>query len=93
MLNSSELTLNDIWKNAVDKASTGILRYEESETLKEIGMSLGKYDIAWQTEAINIALKRFETYEKNANTARDRDSKAHAFLGLTAGVFSVLLLI
>ncbi len=82
-----------IWRMAVEKSRELRLRPQEAETLISLGLSLGRYDVNEQAEAIGRTIKRLENALRQAEEERDRDWKLHAFFGLASGVFAVIVLL
>ena len=82
-----------IWKQAISDTQELLLRQEEQEVLSELGLCLGKYDVREQAETIIRIRRRLEIFLRKAETERDRDSKMHAFFGVGAGVFAVIILL
>lgn len=82
-----------IWRMAVEKSRELRLRPGEIETLTSLGLSLGRYDVNEQAEAIGRTRKRLEAALRQAETERDRDWKLHAFFGLASGIFAVIILL
>ena len=56
-------------------------------------MSLGRYDIGEQRSAIAYAERRMDEFLHKAEADREKNSKVHAFLGVAAGVFAVVILL
>ena len=81
-----------IWREAVERSRELPLTREEAETLTELGLCLGRYDVREQAEAIGRVRRRLEIYLKRAEDERTRDSKTHAFFGVASGVFAVMIL-
>lgn len=88
-----EMLFSDIWKEAVESECGTILTREEIGCLVNLGMALGRYDEQWQAEAIDRTILRFDSFASEAAKIRDKDSKVHAVLGLSAGILAVIVLI
>lgn len=84
---------SDIWGGAVQESSELELRRDERETLWELGLSLGKYDVESQEENISRIKRRMENFLLRAEDEKRRDTKVKAFFGLAAGLFAVIILI
>jgi stage III sporulation protein AB len=84
---------SSIWGQAVLETPELLLTTQEELVLKELGMSLGRYDTGEQKNAIQYAERRMDEYTRKAETERERNSKVHAFLGVAAGLFAVVILL
>lgn len=82
-----------IWKNAVAMSYELALRPDEAQTLSELGLCLGRYDVREQAEAIGQLRRRLELLLRRAEAERDRDSRLHAFFGIASGIFAVIILL
>ncbi|MCL2401322.1 MAG: stage III sporulation protein AB [Oscillospiraceae bacterium] len=82
-----------IWRQAVSDTPELMLKCEEASVLHELGQSLGKYNAEQQKRALQYAERKMEDFRKKADNERDTNSKLHAFLGVTAGVFAAVILI
>ncbi len=82
-----------IWRMAVERSVELDLRPEETALMTSLGLSLGRYDIREQAEAIGRTRRRLEAALKRAEEERDRDSRLHAFFGLASGLFAVIILL
>jgi stage III sporulation protein AB len=82
-----------IWSQAVLNTPELLLTPQEALVLTELGMCLGRYDIGEQRSAIQYAQRRMDEYSRKAETDRERNSKVHAFLGVAAGLFAVVILL
>ncbi len=82
-----------IWRMAVEKSRELDLREEDEELLSSLGLSLGRYDVREQSEAIARTRRRLESSLRRAREERDRDSRLHAFFGLASGLFAVIILL
>jgi len=80
-----------LWKDALDRALYPELDEAERKALSDLGRSLGRYDIEEQRQAISYTQKRLEAYVKSAEEAKRTQGKMHAVLGLTSGLFMVLV--
>ncbi|MBE6948879.1 MAG: hypothetical protein E7456_03430 [Ruminococcaceae bacterium] len=84
---------SQLWHEAVQDTPELMLTQEEKLTLYELSFSLGKYDISEQRKAMETAKKQFADYTQKAREERDRNWKAQAFMGVTAGLFAVIILL
>jgi stage III sporulation protein AB len=84
---------SSIWSQSVMETPELLLTTQEELVLKELGMSLGRYDTGEQKNAIQYAERRMDEYARKAETERERNSKVHAFLGVAAGLFAVVILL
>jgi stage III sporulation protein AB len=84
---------SSIWSQAVMETPELLLTPQEELVLKELGLSLGRYDTGEQKNAIQYAERRMDEYTRKAETERERNSKVHAFLGVAAGLFAVVILL
>ena len=84
---------SDVWQKAVD--ATPELNLDKAETLilKQLGMSLGKYDAQQQKQALDYAISRFETFSSRAEQDKQTKSRLNAFMGVAAGIFAVVILL
>jgi len=82
-----------IWKSAVESACDLELTEHEKKILTDMGHVLGRYDIQEQKSAITYAIRRLETCLQNAEEEKRSQSKVHAALGVSAGLFIVIILI
>ena len=82
-----------IWRRAIERTPELLLTREEETVLTELGMSLGRYNVEEQKNALVYTRRRMEEFAHKAELARDMNSKMHAFLGIAAGVFAVVILI
>jgi stage III sporulation protein AB len=82
-----------IWGQAVKATPELLLTPSEELVLTELGLSLGRYDITEQKSAISYAQRRMEEYSRKAEAEREKNSKVHAFLGVAAGIFAVVILL
>ncbi len=82
-----------IWSQAVKNTPELLLKPQEELVLTELGVRLGRYDIAEQSGAIGYAQRRMEEHIRRAEAERDGNSKIHAFLGIAAGLFAIIILL
>ena len=84
---------SSIWGQTVMETPELLLTTQEELVLKELGLSLGRYDIGEQKNALQYAERRMSDYARKAETEREKNSKVHAFLGVAAGLFAVVILL
>lgn len=84
---------SSIWGQAVLNTPELLLTPQEELVLTELGMSLGRYDIGEQRSAIQYAERRMDDFSRKAELDKERNSKVHAFLGVAAGLFAVVILL
>lgn len=82
-----------VWQHAVD--TTPELEFDRGQTLilKQLGMSLGKYDARQQMRALDYAIARFEVFSARAEEEKRVKSRLNAFVGVAAGIFAVVILL
>ena len=83
----------EIWKLAVEETPELLLKPRESMALSDLGLTLGRYNADEQRREIDYMTRRFERFLREAEQEKARDSKMHALLGVTAGVFCVIILL
>ena len=81
-----------IWQQGLEAAE---LRIEpaDREAVEQLGGILGRYDGESQQRALEQARARLEEQRKQAVDQRSRMGKVYGTLGMTAGVFLMILLI
>jgi stage III sporulation protein AB len=84
---------SSIWRQAVLNTPELLLEPPEELVLTELGMSLGRYDVGEQRSALSYAQRRMDEFLRKAESDRDKNSKVHAFLGVAAGIFAVVILL
>ncbi len=82
-----------IWGDAVESSRELMLREEETELLRGLGLALGRYDVRDQAETISRVRRRMEGYLMRAEAERERDTKLNAFFGVASGIFAVIILL
>jgi stage III sporulation protein AB len=85
-------SFSELWAEAVNKSEMRFSR-EERNTLCQLGSFLGKYDIDEQSRVIEETITTMESYLKDSEEVRRRDSKIYGAFSLTAGIFTVIILI
>ena len=86
-------TLFKAWQSAVDESAELMLNEDEKSAMRELGLCLGKYDAQEQRTAIEYTRRRLSAFADKAIAQRDSESKLHAFLGVAAGIFAVMILL
>ena len=86
-------SFHEIWKTAVEETPELLLKPRESMALSDLGLTLGRYNADEQRREIDYMTRRFEGFLRDAEQEKTRDSKMHAILGVTAGVFCVIILL
>lgn len=92
-LSEGETALQKAWRDSLDLTPELLLEEDERSALLELGLSLGKYNAGEQSSAIEYTRRRLSSFAEKAQTRRDSECKMHAFLGVAAGIFAVLLLV
>ena len=69
------------------------LEQEDMDLLEQLGSVLGRYDRDSQRQALEIAGARLESQRAAAAAQKVRLGRVYGVLGLTAGLFLVILLI
>lgn len=87
------VSFREIWASAVDETPSLYLRGDEKEILYELGGRLGRYDFESCGRAIQAAKNRLEKKAEQAERDRRMNSRLHAFLGVAAGMFAVVVLL
>ncbi len=91
--NLGSASFRELWRQVVDETPSLLLENDELEILVQLGGELGKYDFESQRRIIRSAVKRLELKAENAERERAANSRLHAFLGIAAGMFAVVVLI
>ena len=84
---TSEISLNDRWRKAIQKLP---LKRDEMESLEELGLYLGRFG---QEAAISRTCERMRTAYDNAVKERGAKGKLYGFMGVGLGVMIVLMLV
>ena len=87
------LSFAEIWKQAVTETTELMLTAQEAGVLSELGLWLGRYNPEEQKTSLQYTQRRIEEFMRRADNERDTNSKTHAFLGVAAGIFAVVILI
>ena len=88
-----EMTFSELWGEALNAESALLISPEESEILRRLGMSLGKYSAYEQKKAIEYARRKMEEAAVKADAEREKNSRVQTALGLAAGIFTVIIFI
>ena len=86
-------SFREIWISALNETPSLYLRRDEKEILYELGGCLGRYDFESCGRAIQSAKNRLEKKAEQAERDRRMNSRLHAFLGVAAGMFAVVVLL
>lgn len=81
-----------IWQQGLEAAQLR-MESEDFAVVEQLGSVLGRYDSGNQRQALEEAIARLDEQRKEAADQRNRLGKVYGMLGLTAGVFLVILLI
>lgn len=81
-----------VWRQAAEASQ---LRLEAADLtlLEQLGNVLGRYDGESQEQALSAAVRRLEEQQGEAVSQRNRLGKVYGMLGVTAGIFLMILLI
>lgn len=82
-----------LWKATILASPELELREPEREALIALGQSLGRYDADEQRDAFAYTQRRLEGCLRHAEEERAKQGKVHAALGITVGVFVVIILL
>lgn len=66
---------------------------EELEIMYSFMSSLGNSDIEGQKKNFNITIKKLEAFEKKAEEKRTKNERLYRYLGVSAGMLIVILLV
>lgn len=66
---------------------------EEFEVLYSFMSTLGGSDVEGQKKIFNITVKKLEAFEKKAEDRRTKNEKLYRYLGVSAGMVIVILLV
>ena len=85
-------TFHQVWQQGMEAAQ---MRLEpvDSAVIEQLGNVLGRYDGESQQQALEQALERLGELQKQAAEQRLRLGKVYGTLGITAGVFLIILLV
>ena len=86
-------TFAEMWRRAILRTPDMMLTPEEEYAFSQLGFSLGKYDAAYQKNAIALTRKKMALYAKTAREECERDWKVQAFVGMAAGLAAVIVLL
>lgn len=82
-----------VWQRAILTTPELLLNSEEQAALQELGLCLGRYYVEEQRAAISYTVRRMEAFQQAAEADREKNARVRAFLGITAGVFAVIILL
>lgn len=88
-----ERSFSEIWDYAVENGAPSSLKHEERETLKALGLSLGRFDASEQELAINRAIERLEQSLQKAKSEAESGGRLYSGLGLAFGLMLSVILI
>ena len=89
--NRGEERLEEIWSATVEELPSYLLE-EDRQVIQEIGGILGRYDGESQREALLHVQRRLEENLQRATEEAERLGKVYTALGITIGLFVVILL-
>ena len=81
-----------IWCTGVENARQLKLDRDERAVLSSLGAVLGKYDRRTQRSYIDKACSELARFRERAEHDREVNTRVHAYLGIAAGIFSVVVL-
>lgn len=81
-----------LWGEALTEAHLPLTE-EESRTLRELGASLGRYDLQLQQAALQRTALRFTAYLQAAEEKARREGKVHLFFPVAAAIAVVVILL
>ncbi len=81
-----------IWCSCIENARYLKLAPDEYSALSALGSVLGKYDRRAQRSFIERANSTFSSYRERAAHDKEVNTRVHAYLGIAAGVFSIVVL-
>lgn len=82
-----------IWKRAVEESGEMQLTPHERQVVCQLGFSIGHYSAAEQESAMLLAQRRLEMFLHKAEEVSEQNARVRTFLGLTAGIFAVIILL
>lgn len=82
----------NVWQNGLEQCSLR-LEQEDRVILEQLGSVLGRYDADTQRQALENALTQLERQQTKAAEDRQRLGRVYGVLGMTVGLFVVILLI
>ena len=85
-------SFQQVWQAGLDECQLRLDR-EDREPVEQLGAVLGRYDGDSQRQALKGAAARLERRQAQAAEDRKRLGRVYGVLGMTAGLFLVILLI
>ena len=87
-------TISDAFNMAID-INKNELYFEDEETalINSFLQSIGSSDLENQKKNFNITVKKLESFEKTAEESKSKNEKLYKYLGLSAGVLIVIILV
>ena len=90
-ISEEERPFAQTWSRAVEAQPA--LRQEDRQMLAPLGQSLGRYDVPAQVQAVSAVRRTLEEAIAQAEHCRDRQGRVYQVLGLSGGIFLVILLL
>ncbi|MGX8698479.1 MAG: stage III sporulation protein AB [bacterium] len=87
-----ELRFSEIWESALTESKLPLTE-EETASLRELGASLGRFDLQLQQGALLRTAARFEDYRREAEERLRREGKVHLLFPVAAAVAVVVILL
>jgi len=84
-------SFSEIWIKAAESVNLG-LRGDEAQVFKELGSSLGRYEVDEQIAAIKYAETRFDEFITRAESKQNRESRLRVSYAVAAGAFVIMIL-
>lgn len=88
-----EKTFPVLWLEAIRATPELLLTDGEEQVLKDLGVTMGRYQAEEQKSGFLYAQRRLEVFLQAAEAVRDTNSRMQAALGVAAGLFAVIVLI
>lgn len=85
-------TFQQIWQDGLERCPL-VLNEEDRAALERLGSVLGRYDADGQRQAIDGAVDSLNHRKAQAAEDRNRLGRVYGVLGMTVGLFLVILLI
>lgn len=92
MGNLGTVPLSALWESGLD-SNLATLTQEERQTMHELGAVLGRYDGERQRQALREAAERLDEHITAAVEQRDRLGRVYSALGITGGLFLLILIL
>lgn len=90
-LKESTDRFSEIWNKGAETLSP-YLNHRELETLRELGVHLGKYEVKAQAEALDVCIKALENDARTAFQDSKQFGRLYMGLGLTVGTMLAVAL-